>query len=242
MAELTGEDAPGKPRRSSVATLSLLLLIALVFLLELMVSIAAYRPSLGRRPPPWELQVDLLVTLGANSWRLVFGDGEWWRMLTAPILHAGPVHVLLNGLALWIVGPRLERLVGAAWLLAVFVASCIFGDLVSMLFNSPEMAGVGASGGLMGLAAAALVVSVRVSSGSSRRAALIGSGLMAGLIPTMIFPMASGATVDHSAHLGGALCGLALGLFLLCRRTEPVGLRPESPFAQVRRGATGGSR
>jgi len=140
MAELTGEGAtggPAEPRRSSVATLSLLLLIALVFLLELVVSIATYRPSLGLRPSPWEFQVDLLVRLGANSWQLVFGDGEWWRMLTAPVLHTGPVHVLLNGLALWIVGPRLERVVGPAWLLAVFVASCIFGDLVSMLFNPP---------------------------------------------------------------------------------------------------------
>ena len=235
MAELAGPDTttePRQPERSFLATGALLLLIASVFLLELIVAAGAYRPT-HDQTPPWDLQLDLLVKLGANSRRLVFVDGEWWRMLTAPVLHAGPAHVVLNSLALWIVGPRLEGLVGPAWFLAIFTVSCVSGDLTSMQLNSPEAAGVGASGELMGLAAAALVVSARLKSGSSFSAALRWAALWAGLIPTLIFPIVYSGEVDQAAHLGGALSGLGLGLFLSCRRTAPEGLRPKSPSRQV---------
>ena len=36
--------------------------------------------------------------------RATIADGEYWRLITAGFLHAGPFHLLTNMLALWILG------------------------------------------------------------------------------------------------------------------------------------------
>ena len=40
--------------------------------------------------------------------------GEWWRVITAAFLHIGPVHLVMNMLALLIFGSELERQLGRA--------------------------------------------------------------------------------------------------------------------------------
>ena len=40
--------------------------------------------------------------------------GEWWRIVTSGFLHAGPLHLLLNMFALYILGSLLEPAVGTA--------------------------------------------------------------------------------------------------------------------------------
>jgi rhomboid protease GluP len=39
-------------------------------------------------------------------------NGEWWRLLTATVLHAHLPHLIFNMIALLMVGPIMERLVG----------------------------------------------------------------------------------------------------------------------------------
>ena len=45
--------------------------------------------------------------------------GEWWRIGTAAFLHVGPVHLVMNMLALLIFGSELERQLGRWRFLAV---------------------------------------------------------------------------------------------------------------------------
>src|SRR4051812_47300181 len=44
---------------------------------------------------------DTLIAYGALVRDLVVERGEWYRILTGPLLHASPMHILFNGLAFW---------------------------------------------------------------------------------------------------------------------------------------------
>jgi rhomboid protease GluP len=215
MTEFSHPNAPSEAPGSVAATVLLLGVISLVFLAEVMASAAS-------GGTPWDLDVQLLTRLGGSSRDLVVREGQWWRVLTAPLLHGGALHVGLNALALWIIGPRLERLVGSAWFLAIFASSCLVGDLFSLAINWRSIVSIGASGGIMGLFATALIVSFGLEPGSSLRTELQSDAarvLAPALIPALFIPLMGGTQdgVDVAAHLGGALGGLAPGLFLMQR-------------------------
>ena len=175
--------------------------------------------------------VKTLVALGALSRPLVLQQGEWFRLFTAALLHGGLLHLLFNGVALWMAGVVLEPLVGRAWLFALFFIGTLGGSLMSLAINPAEVISVGASGAIMGMLAAALVLALRFPPGPQRTA--IHMGLLRVFIPSLI-PLAvrSGERVDFAAHVGGALAGALLGVLLLTSwpRTAP---RPRFAGAAV---------
>jgi len=84
-------------------------------------------------------------------------NGEWWRLLTASFVHSGPLHLLANMAGLALLGVLLERLLGHAAFVTVYVASAVFSNLGS-LSAAPMTVTCGATGaifGLFGLLAAA---------------------------------------------------------------------------------------
>lgn len=133
-----------------------------------------------------------------------YRSGEYWRLLTAPLLHGGVIHFVMNGLALLYLGRRLE--VFARWphLAMVFLFSALVGGVASVRFM-PEATSVGASGGLMGWLGFLLVFeslhSQLVPKSSRRR--LIGGVLMTGLIGLVGYRF-----IDNAAHVGGLLAGM----------------------------------
>ena len=92
---------------------------------------------------------DVLVAYGAN-----FGprtaNGEWWRLATATFLHAGLLSLLINVTALVQVSLVLERVVGRAAVLAVYMSAGVLAGLV-MVSTRPVDVTVGASGAIFGL-------------------------------------------------------------------------------------------
>src|SRR6266704_2869316 len=135
-----------------------------------------------------------------------------FRLLTAAVLHGDAVHLLLNGVALYLAGHVLETLVGRAWFLALFLIGAVGGSLLSLAINPATMVSVGASGAIMCLLAAAYVCSFRFQAGGERMQ--IQMGLLQVLIPSLI-PIAvsrTGGHIDFAAHIGGAVTGVAIGL------------------------------
>lgn len=208
------------PRRPAWATWGLAALLVAIYAIEALVD--APRPFLDGP------STVTLTALGGVTGSLVIGGDEWFRLLTAEFLHAGPIHLGFNVVALALAGVTLERLIGPAWFLTVFLVGAVGASGLSIAINPPDLVGVGASGGIMALFAATLVLSWRFPPGAERSRLRMNSIQI--LLPTLVAigPSVDGSTIDFGAHLGGALTGLALGAGLLAawpRQRASPGLR-----------------
>ena len=134
---------------------------------------------------------------------------DLWRLAAYGMLHHGPMHLLVNGLAVVLVGPVVVRGLGAAGFIGVFVGSVILAGVAISLLGSPGLT-VGASAGAVGLLGALGAMALfkpRVRGTRTAqfvaRAVLVLVLLQAGLdtlVPNLSFV----------GHLSGALAGCAL--------------------------------
>jgi membrane associated rhomboid family serine protease len=203
-------------------TFALLAVLIVVFTLEN--TFAVVPGGRGLRP-----NIATLIAFGGSSHRLVVTYGEWYRLFTAPLLHANVPHIMGNGIALVWGGWLLERLVGRLWFFAIFTIGALGGSLFSVALNPVNLLSVGASGALMGLFAALFIGSFRYESGAASRARLQRNSL--GILIPSVLPFLQTSTVgriDYGAHIGGMLSGAAVALLLL--KFWPEGARiPQLP-------------
>ena len=133
--------------------------------------------------------------------------GEYWRMLSATLLHGGFDHLLGNCIALYILGLAGEHALGARRMLVIYVASGLAGSLASLLAGPGPS--VGASGAICGLMGAVVLVLYRYRHVYRVRDKEIGLAL-AGWAGYTIFIGAIDPRIDNWAHLGGLLGGAAV--------------------------------
>ncbi|HEX2051623.1 MAG TPA: rhomboid family intramembrane serine protease [Actinomycetota bacterium] len=134
--------------------------------------------------------------------------GEWWRLFTAMVLHAGPLHLAFNSLALWIFGPTLEEVFGTTRFVAIYVVSGLFASATSYAFGGGA-ASVGASGAIFGVIGALVVYVYR------RRASATMSAYLGNLLWVVAINLLLGFTlprIDNYAHIGGLVGGALLCL------------------------------
>jgi membrane associated rhomboid family serine protease len=143
-------------------------------------------------------------------------EGEWWRLLTAPLLHGGVVHLLMNGSALLAIGAAVERIAHRACLALVFLAAALAGGAASMVLY-PNTTSVGASGGLMGVIGFLVVLAFRRRELLPKR---LGMDLLKDVGWMAVLGIVGWAYIDNAAHAGGLLCGALLGLLLVPRGGE----------------------
>ncbi len=144
--------------------------------------------------------------------------GQWWRVLTATMLHAGLAHLLFNGYALYVLGPQLERGVGSAAFGALYVAAGLAGG-VAFLVTSPGQVAVGASGAIFGLFGAWFAASWARRNTRQGRAALSQFGLL--LLINLALPLFIPG-IAWQAHVGGLVVGLVSGLWWADRTRRSV--------------------
>jgi membrane associated rhomboid family serine protease len=77
-------------------------------------------------------------------------QGEYWRLVSSAFVHLGVPHLLMNMLALYILGRFAERMWGRARFLILYLLSALGGAVLAMIYN-PESLLMGASGGVCGL-------------------------------------------------------------------------------------------
>ena len=141
-------------------------------------------------------------------------NGEWYRLLTSAFLHVSIFHILMNMYVLLIVAPIVERFLGHARFLLLYLISGLGGAVASYAFSAPVVASVGASGAIFGMMGALFVVARRLHADVTQALGLIGLNLVLGfLIPG----------IDWRAHVGGLVVGLALtALFAYAPRRNRV--------------------
>ncbi len=169
-----------------------------------------------------------LLHYGANnSWYVL--HGQWYRLLTATFVHVGFWHIAGNMWCLWNLGILGEPLIGPYGMIAVYMLTGIAGNLLSMawdvVFRNLTGIGAGASGAVFGIAGILIVLlsnrrlpfpweELRRLRSSVVKFSLINLAIG---ISTIKFNV--GIRIDNSAHIGGFLCGLALGVPLVPRMT-----------------------
>ncbi|MBA3471473.1 MAG: rhomboid family intramembrane serine protease, partial [Herpetosiphonaceae bacterium] len=154
-----------------------------------------------------------LINLGAKFSALIDLDGQWWRFLTAMILHGGLVHLAFNSYALYILGPEVERIYGAPRFAAIYLAAGLGGSVGSYVFGDLFAPSIGASGAIFGLlgALAAFAYSARETLGDTARRNL---RQIAGVAAINLFIGFALPGIDNYAHLGGLIIGIVVGLLL----------------------------
>lgn len=131
-------------------------------------------------------------------------EGEYWRMLSATLLHGGPDHLFGNCVALYILGMAGEHALGAWRVLVLYVASGFAGSLSSVLTGPGPS--VGASGAICGLMSGVILILYRYRRVYHVRNKEIAFVLAAWAAYT-IFTGAIDSRIDNWAHLGGLLGG-----------------------------------
>ena len=149
-----------------------------------------------------------LVRMGAEVPPRILA-GEWWRLLAPTFLHANIPHFAMNTVAMLSLAPFLERLVGSARFLSLYVVSGLLGSLFGTLFAdvSGHTVSVGASGALFGLFGASAALGFRPRGqlpagmvADLKRNAIVNFGLN---VVISLRP-----NIDYLAHLGGAVAGV----------------------------------
>lgn len=153
-----------------------------------------------------------LLEQGAVIPVLVVENGEYYRLLTSVFLHFDISHLLNNMLVLFILGERLERVLGKIHYLLFYLLCGVGANIVSLMFDikSGELftMSAGASGAIFGVVGGLIWV-LYMNRGhlgdlSSRQLVL-----MALFVLYLGF---SSTGVDNMAHIGGLLVGILLGI------------------------------
>ena len=164
-----------------------------------------------------------LLGAGATDRALVLGQGEWWRLFTAPFLHGSASHLIGNLTVLLLAGPLLESAVGSGWFAMIYLAGGLGGSLLSLFADPADMLSTGASGAIIAILGAMFAASFHDDiRWPIFRRVLAGFLLFPALVPAVT---ADGAVVGVNAHLGGALTGTAL-IFIMMMSWREAGRNP----------------
>ncbi|MDB4491798.1 rhomboid family intramembrane serine protease [bacterium] len=139
--------------------------------------------------------------------------GEWWRLITAGVMHGSIIHIYFNGSALYFLGRVTVAMVGSAMLGLVFLASIVGGSVAS-LYLSGGRPSVGASGGVMGILGFLTVILVLHKASIPQRYKV---SLLQAIFIMTIFGALGAGFIDNAAHGGGFLIGALLGVVLVPR-------------------------
>ena len=154
------------------------------------------------------------------------GNGEWWRLFTSSFLHGGLLHLAMNSWALIQLGPAVERSLGSARFLTVYLLAQLGSGLAVALVNDPFQPVVGGSGAIFGILGA--IVAMQMRQGRHAFSFLAYEGPRR-LLLTILAYLVLGALipfVSNTAHVGGLVGGfLAAFVYLVPPRQASATLQ-----------------
>ncbi len=162
-----------------------------------------------------------LHRLGALDFFAVINKGEFWRLFTALFLHYNLLHLVFNLFALYVLGPPLERTIGALRFAMCYMIAGIGSTggvvLLTLLKIVRPAELVGASGCVMGIVGAWAGFLIRHRHVWQAKQRLLNILLIIAI--QIVFDIST-PQVSTSAHLCGLVTGFVIGLAVAPKGTS----------------------
>lgn len=168
-----------------------------------------------------DMDLQVLVDMGALYGPLTVLRDEWWRLGTAMFLHGGMTHLLMNMFSLYLIGRGAEMYFDTKSYLSIYIFSGLIGGLIS-LYVHPASVGVGASGAIFGVfgALAGFFLAYKEQIATQSKAFMKDFGII--IVINLVIGL-SIESVDVSAHIGGLVTGF-IGGFMLSKSKNLLSL------------------
>lgn len=157
-----------------------------------------------------------LIKFGAKFNPLII-EGQWWRFLTPIFIHIGFLHLIMNSIALYYIGPLVERIYGNFRFILIYLFAGFTGVLASFAFSANLSAG--ASGAIFGCFGALLYFGLIYPKLFFRT---MGMNILVVIGLNLAFGF-SVQGIDNAGHIGGLIGGfLASGILYFPKGKKPL--------------------
>ena len=152
-----------------------------------------------------------MIEFGAAYPPLILENGEIYRLFTCMFLHFGIEHLLNNMLVLFVLGSRLEQVIGKIKFLLIYLIGGVLGNVISLLIElrTQDFAvSAGASGAVFAVMGAMIYIVIR-------NKGWLGDLSMRQILVMAAFSLYFGFAstgVDNTAHVGGMVSGFFLAV------------------------------
>lgn len=142
--------------------------------------------------------------------------GDYFRIFASAFLHVNTAHLLFNMITLYFFAEVVIQTLGTVAFLIIYLVSILAGNLLSFYFHKDEYhyTAVGASGGVMGILYAAILLYPEMGLYLFFIPIAIPAWLfgIAYLFYTLYGMKKQFGNIGHDAHFGGAIAGYILTL------------------------------
>nr|WP_026104860.1 rhomboid family intramembrane serine protease [Heyndrickxia coagulans] len=159
-----------------------------------------------------------LIRFGAKYNPLIM-EGQYWRLIMPVFIHIGIMHLFMNSLSLYYIGPLVERIYGKARFALIYLFAGFTGCLASFLF-SPSLS-AGASGAIFGLFGALLYIGTAYRDLFFRT---MGPSVITLIIINLVFGF-SVSGIDNFGHLGGLFGGFLAACIVHFPKRKRIGVQ-----------------
>ena len=154
-----------------------------------------------------------MLDCGAAYTPMIVQGGEYYRLFTCMFLHFGIEHLLNNMLVLFVLGSRLERVIGKIKFLLIYLLGGVLGNVFSLyleLHAQNFAVSAGASGAVFAVMGAMIYIVIR---NKGRLGDLSMRQILIMAAFSLYFGFAS-TGVDNTAHVAGMVSGFLLAVLL----------------------------
>lgn len=153
-----------------------------------------------------------LIFEAAAGVNILIANGEMWRLFTPIFIHNHFAHLFFNMFALFIFGTILEPFIKKTTFLLIYLSTGFFANVITYIFAPLTFVHVGASGAIFGIFGV-VAVFIWLKKFPPRDAQIFAWAI--GLAIAFSFFQKG---VNVYAHIGGFLCGLLCGFWIIRRQ------------------------